>query len=97
MTTRAITVAIDTRCALGGIPLLWGVAEGDDLDARVAARADAVATLAEGNDPDAGATAAAAGLDLVAVQWPAEGPLPSGRGGGDNERAVALGLAALKG
>ncbi len=91
--TRAITVAIDADCALGGVPLLWGVAEGDDLDARVAARADAAATLGEGNDPDH--DGAADGLDLVAIQWPATEPLPCGRGD-DNDRAVRLGLAALE-
>ena len=88
---RTITVAVDTRCALAGVPLLWGVAEGDD---RSGAIADAVATLSEGNDPDDDAAEAADGLAIVAIRWPEGEPLPSGRGD-DNDRAVRLARRVL--
>lgn len=84
---RAITVAIDSDCALGGEPLIWGVAEGDDADA---ARADAREWIGEGGElSPAEVRRRAAGLDVVTIQW--AGKLPEGQ----DRRAIDAALAAL--
>lgn len=86
--TRTITVAIDTACAHAGVPLIWGVVEGDDTDA---CEADAAQWLAEGDEVRASHRRAAADLDYVTIQWPAGEAIPDGQ----NERAIALAQAAL--
>jgi len=84
---RTITVAIDSDCALGGEPLIWGAAEGDDTDAAVA---NAREWIAEGGElSPASVQRRAEGLDVVTIQW--TGKLPDG----DNAAAIALALAAL--
>ena len=84
--TRTITVAIDSDCALGGEPLIWGAAEGDDTDAAVT---NARECIAEGGElSPASVQRRAEGLDVVTIQW--TGKLPDG----DNAAAIALALAA---
>jgi len=87
MKTRTITVAIDSRCRLGGEPLIWGAAEGDDPRA---ARANAAEEIVAGGphqrQPD---TTKAAGLDVVTIAW--DGPLPDGQ----DRRAIDLAMTAL--
>ncbi len=86
-TTRTITVAIDSACALGSMPLIWGAAEGDDTDAAVA---NARECIAEGGElSPASVRRRAEGLDVVIIEW--TGKLPDG----DNAAAIALALAAL--
>lgn len=86
--TRNITVAIDTACTFGGEPLIWGIAEGDDSDA---ALDDATRWLAGGDTPTKRHRRDAETLDLTTIQWPADEPKPDGQ----NQRAIALALAAL--
>lgn len=82
------TNAIDTACAHAGVPLIWGVVEGDDSDAVVA---DAATWLAEGETPTARHRREAEALDVVTIAWPVGERLPDG----DNRRAIALALEAL--
>ena len=85
-TPRTITVAIDSDCRLGSMPLIWGAAEGDDSDAAVA---NAREWLAEGGElSPASVRRRAEGLDVVTIQW--TGKLPDG----DNAKAIALALSA---
>ena len=87
VTTRIITVAIDSECALGSTALIWGAAEGDDTDA---ALANAREWIAEGGElSPASVQRRAEGLGVVSIEW--AGPLPHG----DNTAAIALALAAL--
>lgn len=85
MSTRTITVAIDRHCRLGGEPLIWGAAEGDD---RAAALIDAAEDMAR-TDPHTAesATERVRVLTTVAIQW--DGPLPDGQ----NRRAIDAALA----
>ena len=85
---RTITVAVDTACAHGAEPLIWGVAEGDDSEAAVA---DAARWLAGGDTPTKRHHRDAAALDLATIQWPAGEKAPDGQ----NRRAIALALEAL--
>ncbi len=86
--THTITVAVDTACAHGAEPLIWGVAEGDDSDAAIA---DAARWLAGGDTPTKRHHRDAAALDLATIQWPAGEKAPDGQ----NRRAIALALEAL--
>ena len=86
-TTRTITVAIDSDCALGGEPLIWGAVEGDDTDAAVT---NARECIAEGGEiSPASVRRRADGLDVVIIEC--AGPLPTS----DNAAAISLALAAL--
>ena len=88
--TRTITVAIDSDCALGSMPLIWGAAEGDDMLAADGCRVDAEECIGEGGDlSPASVRRRVEGLDVVTIQW--EGALPDG----NNAAAIALALAAL--
>mgnify|MGYP000965450457 CR=1 FL=1 len=88
MATRTLTVAIDTACALGGEPLIWGIAEGDNSDAAIA---DAAQWIAGGDTPTKRHRRDAEALDLTTIQWPATEPRPDGQ----SRRAIALALKAL--
>ena len=82
---RAITVAIDSDCRLGSMPLIWGAVEGDDSDAAVA---NAREWIGEGGELSAAEVRRRAeNLDVVTIQW--AGKLPDG----DNAAAIALALA----
>jgi hypothetical protein len=89
-TARTITVAIDSDCRLGGEPLIWGVAEGDDMLAADGARVDAEEWIGEGGELSAAEVRRRAeNLDVVTIQW--AGKLPEGQ----DAKAIALALAAL--
>lgn len=91
ITTRPVTVAIDTACKHAGEVLIWGVAEGDDDHAAGATIEDAVQWLAGGDTVRQSHRRDAMALDVVTIQWPADERLPDGQ----NERAIALALAAV--
>lgn len=79
---RTITVAIDSDCRLGSMPLIWGAVEGDDSDA---ATRNAREWIGEGGELSAAEVRRRAeNLDVVTIQW--EGDLPNG----DNAKAIAL-------
>ena len=90
-TTRPVTVAIDTACKHAGVPLIWGVAEGDDDHAADAAIEDAVQWLAGGDTVRQSHRRDAMALDVVTIQWPMGEAIPDGQ----NQRAIALALAAV--
>ncbi len=90
ITTRRITVAIDSDCRLGNTPLIWGAAEGDDMLAADGCRVDAEECIGEGDELSAAAVRRRVeALDVVSIEW--AGSLPNG----DNAAALALALAAL--
>lgn len=90
ITTRRITVAIDSDCRLGSTPLIWGAAEGDDMLAADGCRVDAEECIGEGGELSAAAVRRRVeALDVVSIEW--TGKLPNG----DNAAALALALAAL--
>jgi hypothetical protein len=85
MSTRTITVAIDSDCRLGSTPLIWGAVEGDDSDAAVA---NAREWIGEGGEISAAEVRRRAeNLDVVTFRW--EGELPNG----DNPLAIKRALA----
>lgn len=86
--TRTITVAIDAACKFGGVPLLWGVAEGDSV---AAALDDAATWLAEGGKVTQRHRDDAAKLRVTTIQWPEAEVKPDGQ----NKSAIALALASL--
>lgn len=89
--TRPVTVAIDTACNHAGVPLIWGVAEGDDDHAAGAAIEDAVQWLAGGDTVRQSHRRDAMALDVVMIQWAVGEAIPDGQ----NARAIALAQAAL--